>query len=144
MRVRLLCSVALCVALVFALCRPAQGHNGVLAVAPELTNITIDGDFSDWPEGLAHYPITNAAYGEPPTGAADFDASFQIGYSEAGQEVYVAVTVRDDPPSSIRPTVGTRRTDVKYTPTSTIGKCPRVHSAKPTLRFNSRSMAIRA
>jgi hypothetical protein len=92
MRVRLLCSVALCVALVFTLCRPAQGHNGVLAVAPELTNITIDGDFSDW----------------------------------------------------IRPTVGTRRTDVKYTPTSTIGKYPRVHSAKPTLRFNSRSMAIRA
>lgn len=96
MRLRLLCSVALCVTLVFALCRPAQGHNGVLAVAPELTNITIDGDFSDWPEGLAHYPITNAAYGEPPTGAADFDASFQIGYSEDRQEVYVAVTVRDD------------------------------------------------
>ena len=88
--------IALVFALVTALCRPAQAHNGVLAVAPELTNITIDGDFSDWPEGLAHYPITNAAYGEPPTGPADFDASFQIGYSEARQEVYVAVTVSDD------------------------------------------------
>ena len=96
MHARRLGSVASCAVLLFLLCQPVLAHNGVLAVAPELGDITIDGDFSDWPEGLVHYPIENAAYGEPPTGTADFDASFQIGYNRALQEVYVAVTVRDD------------------------------------------------
>ena len=96
MRARWLRDVVQGVVLLCALCQPARAHNGVLAVAPELNDITVDGDFSDWPEELISYPIARAAYGEPPTGPDDFDASFRVGYSKERQELYVAITVRDD------------------------------------------------
>jgi|GEM_PF-1147032 len=71
-------------------------HNGVVATAVNIDGITIDGDFSDWPEGLETYPIEDPAFGEPPTDEFDFDAYYRIGYNEVQQVLYVAVTVQDD------------------------------------------------
>ena len=71
-------------------------HNGVVATAVNIDGITIDGDFSDWPEGLEKYPIKDPAFGEPPTDEFDFDAYYRIGYNEVQQVLYVAVTVQDD------------------------------------------------
>ncbi len=71
-------------------------HNGVIATAANIDGITIDGDFSDWPEGLEKYPIEDAAFGEPPTDEFDFKAHYRIGYNEDLQVLYVAVTVKDD------------------------------------------------
>ena len=53
-------------------------HNGVVATAAKIDGITIDGDFSDWPEGLEEYPIEDAAFGEPPTDISDFKAFYRI------------------------------------------------------------------
>ena len=71
-------------------------HNGVVATAAKIDGITIDGDFSDWPEGLEEYPIEDPAFGEPPTDTSDFKAFYRIGYDEVKQVLYVAVTVKDD------------------------------------------------
>ena len=44
MHERRLGSVTSCAVLLFLLCQPVLAHNGVLAVAPELGDITIDGE----------------------------------------------------------------------------------------------------
>ena len=46
---RRLGSVESCVVLLFLLCRPVLAHKDVLAVSLEPDDITIKGDFSDWP-----------------------------------------------------------------------------------------------
>jgi hypothetical protein len=34
-----------------------HAHNGAVALAYPVENITVDGDFGDWPDGLPSYPI---------------------------------------------------------------------------------------
>jgi ligand-binding sensor domain-containing protein len=76
--------------------QPIFAHNGVVANAIELQAIIIDGDFSDWPDGLEHYDIDDPAFGKPPLDKLDFSGSYRIGYNEALQVLYVAVTVQDN------------------------------------------------
>ena len=74
----------------------ALAHNGRLALAPSAEGIVVDGDLSDWPEHLPRYPITNPAFGEPPTDAEDLTATFRVAYSETDNRLLVAIEVVDE------------------------------------------------
>lgn len=39
------------------LSHPVFAHNGAVAVALPMGDITLDGDLGDWPKNLPHYPI---------------------------------------------------------------------------------------
>jgi signal transduction histidine kinase/CheY-like chemotaxis protein len=78
--------------------RPAVAHNGVVAVATPIRGITIDGDLSDWPVGVAQYPIGRAEYGVAPESTQDFSGSFRVGWDPDSGSLLVAVEVRDDDP----------------------------------------------
>jgi hypothetical protein len=82
--------------LLVGLVRLAEAHNGAVAVAVPVEGITIDGDLSDWPEGMREYPITLPEFGDSPLDAGDYQASFRIGYSEPEQALYIAVEVQDE------------------------------------------------
>ena len=44
---------AFAAALILLMAGPVRAHNGGIAVAAPVANITVDGDLSDWPERLA-------------------------------------------------------------------------------------------
>ena len=73
----------------------ASAHNGRMALALPVSGITIDGDFSDWPEDLAAQALALAEYGEPPLDEADFQGHFRVGYNAEENALYVAIEVRD-------------------------------------------------
>ena len=75
---------------------PVQAHNGSIAVAVPVAGITVDGDLSDWPEGLVRYPIRLAEFGGVPASVDDFEADFRVGYSREENALYVAVEVQDE------------------------------------------------
>jgi len=81
--------------LLFVLPHSAQAHNGAVAIAVPVEGITVDGDLSDWPEGMTRYEIELPEYGDKPVHEEDFQGSFRIGYSEEENALYVAVEVRD-------------------------------------------------
>ena len=54
--------------LVLGLSGPAVAHNGAVAIAVPVEGIAIDGDLSDWPEGLVRYPVALHVYGDKPEG----------------------------------------------------------------------------
>jgi len=76
---------------------PVQAHNGAVAVAVPVEGITVDGDLSDWPDGLPHYPI---ALGKElhykSRDIVDFRAAFQVGYSINENALYLAIKVEDE------------------------------------------------
>jgi len=59
----------------------AEAHNGQAGVAYPLAGITVDGDLSDWPEGMRRYPILHNDDGDPTGGAGDFRGFFRVGYN---------------------------------------------------------------
>ena len=71
-------------------------HNGWMAVAQPVEGIAVDGDLSDWPEGLETYALTQPEAGDPPRDQVDFQGHFRVGYNRAEKAVYVAVEVRDE------------------------------------------------
>ena len=75
---------------------PASAGSEKLALVYPLQGITIDGDLSDWPEGMIRYPILHRDDGDPLRGTRDFEGWFRIGYSQAENALYVAVEVEDD------------------------------------------------
>ena len=75
---------------------PTMAHNGAVGVAVPLEGIAIDGDFTDWPEGMNRYPIAVKISGDEPRSEDDFQGSFRVGYSERENALYLAVEVRDD------------------------------------------------
>ena len=75
---------------------PAAAHNGRAALAYPLADIAIDGDLSDWPEGMVRHPIELTELGDLPRDRADFQAAFRIGYSAAENALYLAVEVEDE------------------------------------------------
>jgi serine phosphatase RsbU (regulator of sigma subunit) len=91
----------------------AIAHNGAVAVAVPVEGITIDGDLSDWPEGMERYPIALMESGDAPTGEEDFQGSFRIGYNEQENALYVAVEVQDE--SVIKESQGETRWDSQET-----------------------------
>ena len=89
--------LSLCVLLLYLTVPcPISAHNGAVAIAVPLEGITIDGDLSDWPEGMRTYPIGLSEYGDMPVGEQDCRASFRVGYSHRKEALYVAVEVQDE------------------------------------------------
>ena len=82
--------------LVLGLSGPAVAHNGAVAIAVPVEGITIDGDLSDWPEGLVRYPVALHVYGDKPEGGDDIQGFFRIGYHARENALYVAVEVQDE------------------------------------------------
>lgn len=76
--------------------RRVFGHNGAVAVAYPVSGITVDGDLSDWPEGLPSFPVALPEYGVAPRDDGDLTASFRAGYGADEGALYVAVEVHDD------------------------------------------------
>jgi len=74
---------------------PSHAHNGAIAIAVPIEGIMVDGDLSDWPEGMKEYPIERCEYGVAPKDSADFQGSFRIGYSEEENALYIAVEALD-------------------------------------------------
>ena len=88
--------LTLCAVLSFSLPHAVHAHNGAVAIAAPVERIAIDGDLSDWPEGMRTYPVARTIGGDSPRGESDFRASFRLGYSVAEDALFVAVEVEDD------------------------------------------------
>jgi CubicO group peptidase (beta-lactamase class C family) len=71
-------------------------HNGGMAYAYPVHNITIDASLADWPENAVRYPIHYNPQGYLPLDSDDFRGFFRVGYDVADQVLYVAVEVWDD------------------------------------------------
>ena len=77
----------------------AERAHAVEAEALILTDVQIDGDLSDWPDGMRQYAVGNApaAYaGARVDGPADLSARFMVGHDPDQDLLYIAVIVRDD------------------------------------------------
>jgi CubicO group peptidase (beta-lactamase class C family) len=74
----------------------AVAHNGSVAYAYPLGNITIDGDFSDWPKNASKYMIGENPSDTKPKDEADFSGFFQLGYRLDNHSLYIAFTITDD------------------------------------------------
>ena len=75
---------------------PVYAHNGALALAAPINGITIDGDLSDWPEGMERYAIALPEFGVRPQNSEDLLATFRLGYAPEDQALYIAVEVQDE------------------------------------------------
>jgi signal transduction histidine kinase/ligand-binding sensor domain-containing protein len=73
----------------------AAAHNAAVALAVPMGEITVDGDFTDWPEDAPRYDIRMIEYGQAPTDGQDLSAAFRVGYSAVHRRLYVAVEVED-------------------------------------------------
>ncbi len=71
-------------------------HNGKVAYAYPLGNITVDGDFSDWPKDAVKYMISTHLSDTKPKDDNDFSGFFQLGYRLENRSLYIAFTVTDD------------------------------------------------
>ncbi|MBT3346274.1 MAG: CehA/McbA family metallohydrolase [Gemmatimonadetes bacterium] len=88
---------AICAALLLiaAWSVPSGAHNGSVAFAGPIDGITVDGDLSDWPEGLQQYSIVRVESGSPMEDANDFSGSFRMGHSLSEGKLYLAIEVED-------------------------------------------------
>ena len=84
------------VVLLLILPHSTQAHNGAVAIAVAVDRITIDGDLSEWPEGMVKYPISVLGHGDYPGAEEDFQGWFRIGYSALENALYMAVETRDE------------------------------------------------
>jgi hypothetical protein len=81
--------------ILFGLVRLADAHNGAVAIAVPVEGITLDGDFSDWPNDMQRYPLRQEG-GDPLEGLQDFKGMFLVGYNETEHVLYLAVEVQDE------------------------------------------------
>ena len=93
MRVLTLCLIF---TLSISLTSTATAHNGQLAVAAPVTDITVDGDLSDWPTSANVYQVARAEYGVSPESDEDFKCQFRVGYDAGENAIFAAVEVTDD------------------------------------------------
>ncbi|MFT3703542.1 MAG: serine hydrolase [Agriterribacter sp.] len=82
--------------LFFAISQSLLAHNGTIGYAYPLSKITIDGDFSDWPQDLVKYKIGFNGSDTKPTSDADYSGFFCMGYRLEDHSLYLAITVTDD------------------------------------------------
>lgn len=82
-------------ALLLLLPLPLGVHNGAVAMAVPVAGIAVDGDLSDWPDGLPVYPIQRFGAWVAPTDTVDLHAWFRVGHDPVAGAVYLAVEVRD-------------------------------------------------
>lgn len=80
----------------FLLCQHLLAHNGSVAYAYPLGKITVDGDFSDWPQDAVKYMIKANLSDTKPKDDADFSGFFQLGYRLENHSLYIAFTITDD------------------------------------------------
>jgi len=73
-----------------------QAHNGQVAMAVPLSEIALDGDFSDWPADMVHYDIARAEWAQVPDGPEDLSGTFRVGYRASENALYLAVEVQDE------------------------------------------------
>jgi len=74
----------------------ASAHNGAVALAIPIENITIDGDLSDWPEGMTYYTIDNPEFQAAPKDSLDIQGFFRIGYNAKESALYIATETTDE------------------------------------------------
>ena len=85
----------LCTLLLLFHPHPSHAHNGAVAIAVPVEGIVVDGDLSDWPEGMRKYEI-DVQEGAILTGEDDFVASFMVAFDEKDNALFVAVEIQDD------------------------------------------------
>ncbi len=68
--------------LLLPLAVPLSAHNGAVAIAVPVEGIVVDGDLSDWPEGIKSYPIHELIGGDEPLEASDIEAELRVAYSQ--------------------------------------------------------------
>lgn len=73
-----------------------HAHNGKIAHAFPLGKITVDGNFSDWPQDAIKYSIGTVLSDSKPTNDSDFSGFFQIGYRLDNSSLYIAFTITDN------------------------------------------------
>jgi len=79
----------------FAASQSLNAHNGSVAYAYPISEISIDGDLDDWPSGMHKYPIQLLELGDPLEDKHDFNAHFRIGYNLSQRAIYLAVEILD-------------------------------------------------
>ncbi len=79
----------------FLLCQHLLAHNGSIAYAYPLGRITVDGNFSDWPQTGIKYLINTHISNTRPKDASDFSGFFQLGYRLDDASLYIAFTITD-------------------------------------------------
>ena len=90
--IKTICVLSFC----FLFCQHLFAHNGSVAYAYPLGKITVDGDFSDWPQEAVKYKIGTNLSDTKPKDDADFSGFFQVGYRLDNHSLYIAFTVTDD------------------------------------------------
>ena len=90
--IKALCIFSFCIQLSLQL----HAHNGSIAHAYPLGKITVDGNFSDWPQTAVKYMISTFISDARPKDAADFSGFFQLGYRPDEQALYIAFTITDN------------------------------------------------
>ena len=75
---------------------PAGAHNGAAAVAVPVQGIVVDGDFSDWPDGMRRYPVARTEFGVSPGDERDYQGWFRIGFEPRAAVLYLAVEMADE------------------------------------------------
>ena len=88
--------IALCCLGLLIISFTSAAHNGKIATALPLTEITVDGDLSDWPPDATKNSIETFLFGMKPAGADDLSGFFQVGYRLENRSLYLAFTVMDD------------------------------------------------
>ena len=88
-------SLALIICMIF-LQSGLFANNGKIGYAYPISNITIDGDLSDWTGQAKAFPINEIYNGGETRAKEDISATIQFGYNLEDQHVYVAVVATDD------------------------------------------------
>jgi hypothetical protein len=70
-------------------------HNGAIAYAYPVRNITVDGDLGDWQAAMTILPISHLEEGVPAVNSSDLTATFRVGYDPALKIIFIAVKVID-------------------------------------------------
>ncbi len=74
---------------------PLIAHNGAIAYAYPIEGISVDGDFSDWPQGLKRYSMEFVGVGVNATNPEDLSANFRIGFQKHTSTIFIAIEIKD-------------------------------------------------
>lgn len=78
-----------------ALTQTTYAHNGKIAYAIPVNNITIDGNLSDWPTSVSMFSVDEIV-GDPLENKKDFNALIKLGYNTNVQSLYFNIEVTDN------------------------------------------------
>jgi len=82
--------------LLLVLSLPAASHNGANAIAVPVEGIKVDGDLSDWPEGMKRYPIALAEIGDKPKDKQDYQGGLSLFDGQVFQRLISREGLADD------------------------------------------------